>query len=108
MIDAILRLGSEMVFIRVDGHDVRFSDSSGKMATIEGLKLSRSGVTKEFPDLKDDEHWRQKAIERFKQKIKELDGEDEIFKFVINDLKGYGYIPLYKQKQGFRREKFVL
>lgn len=107
MIDMILSLGTEIVLVRVEGHSVMFASSSSgnKFSDISGMKLDKSGVIKEFPDLKDDEQWRQKAIERFKSKIKMMKTEDVIVDYVRDDLKKYGYKPMYKQRAGFRRER---
>ena len=107
MIDLIMRFGPEHIFIRVDGNNVQFaSQSSGnQMAPIDGLKLDRHGTEREFPDLVGDEQWRMKAIERFKEKMKKFKTEEKIIEYLINDLKTYGYTPLFKQKAGFRKQK---
>ena len=70
-----------------------------------GLKLNYSGTIKEFPDLKDNLDWRKIAIERFKKRIREMNNEEEISQYIINDLKKYGYIPKLKQKKGFRIQR---
>jgi hypothetical protein len=102
-----MRFANEHIFVRVDGKSVNFASASSgnKMSTIEGLKLDRRGVVKEFPDLENDENWRHKAIERFKDKIKTFSTEEEVLDYVMNDLKKYGYVPLFRQRAGFRREK---
>ena len=107
MIEVILYFGQDIIMVRIQGHRVTFVNSSygGVESTIEGLKLSKSGVIKEYPDLKDKEDWKEQAILRFKQKIKELNQEEAICEYIIMDLKKFGYVPKFKQKQGFRREK---
>ena len=104
MLGVIFTIGSDVVEVRVDNNNVYFRDktSGAGFATIEGLQLSKSGVEKEFPDLKDRGDWREKAIERFKETIKLLDNEKDKMDYIIKDLKEHGYIPKIKQKQGFR------
>jgi hypothetical protein len=106
MIEIMFSFGSEIVLVKIDGHSVTFGNTvyGAVMSTIEGLKLSKAGVFKEFPDLVDDNEWRVKAIERFKNKLQLLATEKEISDYIIEDLKKYGYKPMYKQKQGYRKE----
>lgn len=106
MIEIILEYAGEVILVKIEGHNVTFGNTvyGAQMATIEGLKLSKAGVIKEFPDLKDNVNWRVAAIDRFKNKINLLATEDEIYNYVLNDLKKFGYKPLYRQKKGFRRE----
>ena len=106
MIDLIFYLGSEVVFVRVQGHNVLMASGTNgaQMATIDGIKLSKSGVVKEYPDLNSHPNWREEAIGRFKAKLRELSSEDAIANYVIEDLKKHGYIPKYKQIAGHRKE----
>jgi hypothetical protein len=106
MIEVIFFFGTEIVMVRIRGNHVTFVNSAfGSMeATLEGLKLSRSGVIKEFPDLKDNPNWNIEAIGRFKEKINDMNNEEKIADYVIEDLRKFGYIPKFKQKAGFRRE----
>jgi len=108
MIDTILYFGTEIVLVRINGRNVTFganiSPNNPVMTTIDGLRLSKAGVIKEFPDLKDNPNWQQEAIARFKDKIRSFNTEEEIWKYVIDDLKKFGYIPKYKQVAGYRRE----
>lgn len=107
MIELIFYFGTDIIMIRIIGHRVTFVNSTfGAIeSTIDGLKLSKSGVIKEYPELKDREDWKEEAIRRFKNKIFELNEEEAIAEYIIMDLKKYGYIPKWKQKQGFRRTK---
>ena len=107
MIHIMFEFLNEKTLIEVNGEKVYFShESFGNVKTeIDNLKLSKSGVIKEFPDLKDNEEWKQIAIKRFKDKIKQLNNEDERTNYIIEDLKKYGYKPLYKQKKGFRIQR---
>jgi hypothetical protein len=107
MIGLIFYYAQEIIYIRIDGHNVHFSNSTfGAVETsIDGLKLNKSGVLKEYPDLKDNDNWKEIAIERFKEVINAMKTEDAIAEYIIEDLKKYGYVPKWKQKAGFRRTK---
>jgi len=106
MIGLIFQFGPEVVEVRVNGSNVFFRTSQlHTFTTIDGIKLDRSGVIKEFPDLKENEQWQDIARVRFKQKIKTMKTEKEVAEYIINDLKKFGYIPLYKQEAGFRPVK---
>ncbi len=109
MIDLIFYRVSEIIFIRINGYDINFSNSEyGNLSSpIEGLKLNYEGVCKEFPDLKNNHDWNGEAIKRFKEKIKSFKNEEEISNYLIEDLKKYGFVPKFKQKAGFRREVIV-
>jgi hypothetical protein len=107
MIDVIMRMGNEVIIVRIRGHDVSFganTRSNPMMAPIDGLALSHEGVIREFPELKGEPNWRIEAIAKFKEKIHSLDSEDKIYHYVVDDLKKFGWIPVYKQRQGFRME----
>ncbi len=108
MIGVIFQFGNEMVTVEVSGTELRFrtSDYNSQSVPIEAIQLSREGVIKEFPDLKFAEDWKQKALERLKMKIKDMANELERINFVITDLKSFGYVPMYYQKQGHRVNKF--
>jgi len=106
MIEILFSFGNEIILVKVDGNNVKFSNSAfGSVETdISGLKLSHEGVIKEFPDLRDDANWKNKAIHRFKDHIKSLKTEEERVNYIIDDLERHGYTAKYKQKRGFRRE----
>ena len=107
MIGLIFQLGPEIVEVRVDNNNILFRNNApnGMFTTIEGLKLSKVGVIREFPDLKDNNDWQNIARGRFKEKIKNMNTEMEKANYIIEDLKKYGYKPMYRQRQGFRPEK---
>lgn len=107
MIDVMFKYGTEIILVRIRDGKVFFATSTygGSLTTIEGLKLSHSGVIKEFPDLIGNENWRREAIKRFEKKIDSFKTEEEIYQYIITDLKKYGYVPMWKQKPGFRMEK---
>jgi len=103
MIGVIFNFGTEVVEVRVKDNNVFFRTSnSQQFGDIDGIKLDKVGVLKEHPDLKDREDWKQEARKRFKQKIKQMDNENEQIKYVIEDLSHYGYVATHIQKQGFR------
>lgn len=106
MIGVIFQSGGEIIETRIEGNNILFRSSSygAGFAPIEKLNISKEGAIKEFPDLENDPLWRIKAIQRFKNEIKKLKTEDSIANYLIDDLKKYGYIPKYKQKQGYRPE----
>ena len=105
MIDVIFEFAGTYIMVRVEGTRVTFANTmyGAQMATIDGLKLNEAGTIKEFPDLKDNPSWREIAIERFKDKIKSLENEDERIDYIVKDLSEHGYIPKFKQKAGFRK-----
>jgi hypothetical protein len=107
MIGVIFQFGTEIIEVRVKDNNVFFRTSnSPNFSDIDGLKLDKAGVIKEFPDLKDKNDWQKQARDKFKMKIKELKTEEERVKYIITDLNKFGYQPLYIQKQGFRPKKF--
>jgi hypothetical protein len=106
MIDLIFYFGTEIVFIRIEGTNIRFANSNqgNQWATIDGLKFDYQGVVKEYPDLKDKQDWKDESLRRFKEKIKAMTKEEQICEYIVEDLKMHGYTPKFKQKAGFRRE----
>ena len=106
MIDLIFYFGGEVIFIRINNHDIRFSNSTygTYLVPIDGLNLNHAGVVKEFPDLDLRDDWKEEAIKRFKEKISKMESEEQISNYIIEDLKKYGYVPKYKQRVGFRKE----
>ena len=106
MIKASFRLGGDYVEAVVDGNNLYFSDvSTQAITTIEGLKLSKQGVVKEFPDLENDKEWKKKAMDRFKDHVKNLNSESARISYIIEELRKFGYTPLTKQRAGFRPAK---
>ncbi len=107
MIGLIFTLGSEIVEVRIDNNNVLFRNpqTNGMFATIDNLKLNKSGVIKEFPELENEDDWQNIAREKFKQKIKGMNTEMEKAKYITEDLKKHAYKPLCMQRQGHRPEK---
>ncbi len=107
MIDLIFYFGNDIVFIRVRGYSVMFANSAqgSQWCPIDGLKLSKDGVIKEFPDLEFDADWHNEAVRRFKDKLLVLKNEKAIADYVIKDLRSFGYTPKFYQEQGFRKRR---
>lgn len=100
--------GSERMIVRIIGNNVLFIDPQNNiMAPIEGLNLNKQGVIKEYPDLKDDTEWKQKAIQRFTNKVKSFKTENERADWIVEEMKQMGYTGLYKQREGFRVQKIT-
>jgi len=78
MIGIIFIYCGEPIEVRIASSKVYFRTAqSGQFTTIDGLKLDKSGVIKEFPDLKDRDDWQKEARERFKDKIEKMETEKE-------------------------------
>jgi hypothetical protein len=100
-------LGGDIQEVIVKGNELLFFDiGSGMITPITGLKLSKSGCIKEFPDLKEDKDWKLKSIERLKEKMKTYNTEMEKMNYVKEELEKQGYEPLILQRAGFRPMKF--
>lgn len=107
MIDIMFRQGGEYILVKVNGNSILFANSvyGFRFADISGLKLNKEGVIKEFPDLEGQENWREKAIQRFKNHIKNLGSEKEKANYIIYELKKFGYSPRKMQEAGKRWRK---
>lgn len=104
MIDLMFWLGPEVIIVKVNGNNISFKNVNQNtgFVSIEGLRLSKEGVVKEFPDLKDREDWKDEAIERFKDHIKSLKTEKEKVDYIAEDLKKHGYVLKQTQLAGQR------
>lgn len=106
MIGVVFSFVNQTIEVRVVDKTVLFrSFPSTQFSDISGIKLDRPGVVKEFPDLINNPDWQKIARERFKDKIKKMDTEEQRIKYIIADLTKFGYKALYMQKQGFRPVK---
>jgi len=107
MIGLIFQFGTEYVEIRIDSHNLFFRNTQtrGMFSQIDGLKLDFNGVVKEHPDLELAKDWREQAIKRFKEKIKQMENEKKIVDYLKSDLIKFGYIPVSMQRKAFRPEK---
>lgn len=100
------RLGGDVIEVIIQGDNLMFFDvSTGMITTLDGLKLNRKTTIQKFPELDGDVDWRNKAIKFLKEHIKSFNTDDKKIEYLINDLKQYGYEPLYKQKMGHRPKK---
>jgi len=106
-VGTIFEFGSQIVEVRIIETNCYFRTGQygGGLAPIEGIQLDKSGCIKEHPDLKDRPDWREETIKRFKEKIRSYKTEMERMKYVIDDLKKYGYKPLYIARDGHRPVK---
>ena len=104
MISVTFQFGGDLILIRIRGHDIMFSNTAfgATWAPIDGIKISQIGAHKEFPDLIGNPNWRPIAIQRFKDRIKEMQTEIEVVAYVIEDLKKVGYVPKQMQVEGHR------
>lgn len=97
----------EKVLVEVNNGNVFFSTTTygtQAKAPIDGIRINYKGVVKEFPDLENSDNWREQAIKRFKEKISSMTDEKDIVSYIISELRGHNYIPLFKQRNGFRPE----
>lgn len=104
MIALTFKHANELVLVHIKGNSVTFGSTifGAVMADISGLRLDFHGTIREFPDLKDDIDWKDKAIQRFKEHIKTLKNEDEVADYIVYELRNKGYEPKLKEKAGFR------
>ena len=107
MILGTFRLGGDQTEVVVRGTELLFrSTETQQITSIEGLRLSKAGVLKEFPDLKNNNEWKEVAIERLKKKVKSFKTELERLEYVKGELIKFGYEALFWQRGGHRPQKF--
>ena len=98
----------EPVEVRIQESNIYFrTPNSMGWATIDNIQLDHAGAIREFPDLAGNKDWKRETIKRFKAKMKELKTEKARADYIIEDLKKYGYVPRYLQRQGFRVQKIT-
>jgi len=103
MIGIVFEFATEHIEVRINGTEVLFRTGQFMgFTTIDGLRLNRAGVIKEFPDLKDNSEWRKEAVKRFKENMEQMITEKDRAEYIIEDLRKFGYRPLYLQRSGFR------
>ena len=106
MIGIIFNFGADIIEVKIKDNNIFFRTSQFQnFGDIDGIKLNKVGVLKEFPDLKDNEDWMSIARDRFKDKIKKMKTEREQADYVIKDLQKFGYTPMWEQAAGFRPKK---
>ena len=107
MINATFKLGGELVSVKVEGNNLAFFDiGTGQITTLEGIRFSKAGVLKEFPDLEGDDNWKKKALDRLKEHMKKKETEWEKMLYIKEELNKFGYDALYYQRAGHRNKKF--
>jgi len=63
MIKGTFKIGGDVIEVVVKENNVFFRDiSTGTVTTLAGLKLSKQGVFKQFPELKEDKDWKRKQL----------------------------------------------
>lgn len=104
MIGAVFKLGGESIEVRIIGAKVLFRTSSygTQFADIRGLRLSKTGCLIDNPDLEHHPQWKTEVIKRFKEKIKKMKDDEERLDYVIDELRKFGYKPMYKAREGHR------
>lgn len=103
----LFNYGNEVVIVSIEGTNVTFANQQtayNVFVPIDALKLSLSGIYKEFPDLQGLEYnkAREETIKRFKDKISKMGNENEIAAYIMDDLQNYGYVLKSIIKNGFR------
>lgn len=107
MIRCIFRLGGQLQEVIIRGDELLFCDlNTGMITSLAGLRLSRTGVIKEFPDLDGKENWKEEAIKRFEENFKKYETEIQKVNYVKSELVKQGYEPMYWQRAGFRPSTF--
>lgn len=103
MIGVIFTLGNELLEVRIDENNLLFRTKETQIFyPIENLRIDKAGAIKENPDLVDDENWREKTIQRLKEKIKGMGSDMERKEYIITEMKKMGYTPYAYQRQGHR------
>lgn len=107
MIGAVFQFVNEIVEVRINGSNCLFRtlNTFGGFVPIDALNLDKKGVILEHPDLEGAENWREEAVERFKNKLKNYESETQRMNYIIEDLRKYGYQPLHMQRAGHRPQK---
>ena len=107
MIGVLFEFGGQIIEVRINNTNCLFRTGQfgGGYAPIEGIHLSRTGVIKEFPDLKNNINWKKEAIKRFKDKIKGFSNEKQRMNYIIRDLTKQGYKPISMQESGKRLKR---
>ncbi len=99
------KYAQEIVDVIIAGNNIMYTNGE-QITTIEGLRLEKNGVIKEHPDLKDDEDWRKKSIERLKEHLKSLETEMDKLNYIRKELVKFGYESLYFQIAGWRPKRW--
>ena len=100
------RIASEIIEVIINGNDIMFLDENNTITTMDGLKISKEGTLKEFPDLKNNEEWKKLALERLKEHLKKLENNKKKLEYIKEELTKFGYEALFYQEAGHRPKKF--
>lgn len=109
MIGVIFKLGPEFVKVTIEsGNQIYFQnkETGTHKAKLEHMRLNKSGVIKEFPDLQDNPEWRKIALERFESKVKSFENESLAMEYVVKEFRKMGYSPEYLQRTGYRPRRY--
>lgn len=107
MLKITFEIGGDNIEVVIKDNDLLFFDvSSGTTTTIEGLRLSKAGCIKEFPDLEDNPEWKVETVNRFKKKMRTYENELDKMNYIKSELIKQGYKALFFQRAGFRPSKF--
>jgi len=103
-------LAGDVVIVKIVGFNVTFATSQVELTQfypIEALRLSKTGMLREHPDLKGMSEWDMKleTIKRLKEHIKKLKTEDKIKDYIIEELSKQGYSIKMIKRKGFRPQK---
>jgi hypothetical protein len=103
-------MANEIIMVRIAGHNITFANEFTNFTTfvpIDLLILSKQGILKEYPDLKDTPEGELKgmACKRFKEHIKTFKTDNEIMDYVIFELGKYGWELKKTRREGFRDVK---
>jgi hypothetical protein len=103
-------LNNQVGNIRISGNKIEYGKLFGNQMffmPIDQLKFDYDGILREFPDLKDkpEQEAREISVQRLKEHLAKMNSEEEVCKYVIEEIKKYGGIPRIKQKVGFRPER---
>ena len=105
-------LNNQVGTIRISGCKIEYGKLFGNQMyfmPMDQLKFDYNGIIREFPDLKDkpEQEARTIASQRLKEHIAKMSGEEEVSRYIIEEIKKFGGIPQLKQKVGFRPEKLT-
>lgn len=103
------RGGEEVVEVRINGNDLQWRSTiyGASYFPIDTIDLPREKVMKEFPELADVKNWRDRALEKFKNHFKSIEGERNKVNYIVQELSKVGYMPHSYQKQGGRVTKWT-
>ncbi len=103
-------LAGDITIVKIQGTNITFANSDTnfmQFVPIKLLRLSKDGIIKEHPDLKDLPYneMRDEAIKRFNEYVKKLEGEETIKDYVAKELEKFGWKLISIQKEGWRVKK---